>query len=91
MGTKKKLTIFQIINKSRNIFQFNKLKEVVMKDKIRSIDKFDEDSIIIGLVNNYVICEFADFGVSSLAIEKTIICLVKEPLSVTLVCRHPLR
>ena len=41
-----------------------------MKDKIRSIDKFDEDSIIIGLVNNYVICEFADFGVSSLAIEK---------------------
>lgn len=70
VGTKKKLTIFQIINKSRNIFQFNKLKEVVMKDKIRSIDKFDEDSIIIGLVNNYVICEFADFGVSSLAIEK---------------------
>ena len=54
-----------------------------MKDKIRSIDKFDEDSIIIGLVNNYVICEFADFGVSSLAIEKTIICLVKEPLSAT--------
>ena len=68
-GDKEKLTIFQIINKSRNIFQFNKLKEVVMKDKIRSIDKFDEDSIIIGLVNNYVICEFADFGVSSLAIE----------------------
>ena len=66
VGSKKKMTVFQITNKSRNVFQFNVINETTMKDRVRTIDHYNENSILIGLVNDYAIFNYSDFSVSSL-------------------------
>ncbi|RCK67836.1 Vacuolar morphogenesis protein 6 [Candida viswanathii] len=66
VGNKKKMTVYQITNKSRNVFLFNVINETAMKDKIRTIDKYGDESILLGLVNDYVVCNYSDFSVSSL-------------------------
>ncbi|EGW33175.1 uncharacterized protein SPAPADRAFT_50087 [Spathaspora passalidarum NRRL Y-27907] len=52
VGIKKKLVVFQISNKTRNLFSFVKLHELTMKDKIRTIDKFN-GKILVGLSTDY--------------------------------------
>ncbi|EMG50920.1 hypothetical protein G210_5886, partial [Candida maltosa Xu316] len=69
VGNKKKLTVYHITNKSRNIFQFNTINEITMKDRIRTIDKFTEETLLIGLINDYVICKYSDFSISSLTLD----------------------
>ncbi|KAI5960134.1 VAM6 [Candida pseudojiufengensis] len=53
VGVKKRLLIFKITNKSRNVLQFNKFKDLSLKDRVRTINKFNDENIIIGVDNEY--------------------------------------
>ncbi|RLV95803.1 U3 small nucleolar RNA-associated protein 21 [Spathaspora sp. JA1] len=54
IGVKQRLLIFQILNKSRNLFSIVKIKELTMKDRIKTIDVFEEQ-LLIGLTSDYCI------------------------------------
>ncbi|CAI5756616.1 unnamed protein product [Candida verbasci] len=66
ISSKKKLIIYQILNKSRNLFQFNKIKEIVVKDKIRNINGYNKDSIIVSTISDYFLVNIHTFNLSSL-------------------------
>lgn len=67
VGNRKKLSVYQITNKSRNVFQFNVLNETTLKDKIRTIDTYSDNSVLVGLVNDYLVFNYSEFSISSLA------------------------
>ncbi|KAK6201041.1 vacuolar carboxypeptidase Y [Scheffersomyces amazonensis] len=58
-GSKKKVIIYKIINKTRNILQFQKFKEISVKDKIKSITQYNNTSILIGLTNDFLLLEYS--------------------------------
>lgn len=64
IGFKKRLLILSITNKSRNVLQFNIVKEISLKDRIRTINKYDENRILLGIERDYVLLELNTFGIS---------------------------
>ncbi|KAG7665353.1 VAM6 [[Candida] subhashii] len=73
LGIKKRFVVFQIINKSRNLFTFTKIHEESLKDKVRTIDNYiEENKVIIGLQNDYLLIDVRqDFKISSLPVDET--------------------
>ncbi|KAK6461805.1 vacuolar carboxypeptidase Y [Scheffersomyces coipomensis] len=68
-GIKKKLTIYKIINKTRNILQFQKFKDITLKDRVKSIAKYNESNLLIGLINEYILLDYDSFDTKPLTIE----------------------
>lgn len=59
IGAKKKLYIYQVVQKSRNITNFNKLRELTVKDKIKTISVVSK-KLLIGFVYDFMLLEFND-------------------------------
>ncbi|KAI5951365.1 VAM6 [Candida jiufengensis] len=61
IGVKKKLLIFKITNKSRNVLQFTKAQDLSLKDRVRTINKFDDDNILVAVENDYWLVNLNNF------------------------------
>lgn len=70
IGAKKKLYIYQVVQKSRNITNFNKLREVTLKDKVKTISVV-ANKLLIGLVYDFMLIEFTDFEPKPLPFDET--------------------
>lgn len=58
IGAKKRLQVFKVVQKSRNIFDFNLAKEFPLKERIRAITCYPEDGIaLLGLPHSFLILE----------------------------------
>ncbi|ODV79761.1 vacuolar carboxypeptidase Y [Suhomyces tanzawaensis NRRL Y-17324] len=75
MGSKKKISVYQIVNKTRNIIQFQKSSEVPLKDKVRSLDPYPGDSskALVGLLNSFLLLNCNTLQVYELTVEETIL------------------
>lgn len=71
VGTKKRLNIYQIKQKSRNIFDFILIKEISLKDKLRSIGGQHGDKIVLGLTNSFMCLELDTFNLKSISTESS--------------------
>lgn len=67
IGYRKKLLFLSISNKSRNVLQFKKVKEIPLKDRIRTINIYDENLILLGIESDYVLLTINTFEVSQLS------------------------
>ncbi|KAI5954086.1 VAM6 [Candida margitis] len=65
IGYKKKVVLLSITNKSRNVLQFTKVKELPLKDRIRTINNYDENRILIGVESDYFLLDKDTFETSS--------------------------
>lgn len=62
-GVKKKLNIYELNWKSRNTFEFEKVNELMMNDKIQAINPLpftNKNQVIVGLINDFVILDLDD-------------------------------
>lgn len=67
ISLKRKVFVVHITNKSRNVLRFNMLREILLKGRVQSLTKFNDDSVIVGTDTEYVTFSFDDFHVSPLA------------------------
>lgn len=71
IGAKKKIFIYQIVQKSRNIINFNKIKEVVLKDKVKTLTLLN-DQVLIGLTYDFLFMNLNEnFHLESLPVDET--------------------
>lgn len=75
IGIKKKLMVFQRIYKTRNLFQYHKIHECTMKDRIKVINSINLDLgfyLLVGLTTDFVVIDVTNgFSVKSLFPEIT--------------------
>lgn len=74
IGVKKKFLILQMIYKSRNIFHFQKINEMVFKERVRAISSINLQlgiQLIVGLSNDFLLVDVNDnYSVSPLVSEE---------------------
>ncbi|KAG5417231.1 UTP21 [Candida metapsilosis] len=67
IGYRKKLLILSIKNKSRNVLQFNKVKEMSLKDRIRTINTYNGGELLLGTESDYFLLSVDNFELRSLS------------------------
>lgn len=61
IGSKKRLFIYKIVQKSRNIFDFSAIKEIPLKDRIQEIGCHPSFNVVIlGLHHSYLVVDLDD-------------------------------
>lgn len=78
VANKKKIVVFQISNKTRNILQCKEEVEVSVKDKIRTLAVFPHGTegkvqVLVALANDFVLFNMDDFSISPLSVDETTI------------------
>lgn len=64
IGVRKKLLIFKVVQKSRNVFDFNFHKEIALKERIKAIACYAENSsVLLGLNHSFLILDNTSFEV----------------------------
>lgn len=67
IGVRKKLLIFKVVQKSRNVLDFNLQKEVALKERIKAITCYPEyNSALLGLNHSFLILDTKTFEVHEL-------------------------
>lgn len=67
IGVRKKLLIFKVVQKTRNVIDFNLYKEVALKERIRTITCYPENcSALLGLDHSFLILDGKTFEVREL-------------------------
>lgn len=77
IGVRKRLLVFSIVQKSRNVFDFNLVKEILLKERIRTITCNPEtNTAILGLHHSFVILDASEsFNISELPTDESSIYL----------------
>lgn len=58
LGVRKRLLIFKIVQKSRNVFDFNLVKEIPLKERIRAITCYPENNAaLLGLHHSFLVLD----------------------------------
>lgn len=63
IGVKKKLGIFEMVFKSRNLFTFQKIHEITLKEKVKDIEVINLSLgpyLILGLTNDFLLIDIND-------------------------------
>lgn len=77
VANKKKIVIFQISNKTRNILQCKEEVEISVKDKIKTLGLFLQGTesngiqVLVALINDFVLLNMEDFSVNPLPVDET--------------------
>lgn len=69
VGTKKRLHVYQVKQKSRNIFDFILVKELNLKDKLRSIGDHHGNTLVLGLTNSFVCLDLETLELETISSE----------------------
>lgn len=66
--SKKKLVFNEMSNKSRNIIQFTKIKEIVMKEKVKKLHLY-KNELIVGLIDEFIGINLLDYSLSNISVD----------------------
>lgn len=77
MGAKKKLYIYRVVHKSRNIFTFALVKEIALKDKVKTITSLvpnGRSQLLVGLAHDFFLVDLDhDLRMLPLPVDETAI------------------
>ncbi|ODV70524.1 vacuolar carboxypeptidase Y [Hyphopichia burtonii NRRL Y-1933] len=71
IAAKKKVLVYDVVQKSRNITHFNKIKELSLKDKVKAIGIIPNQEILIASVYDFVLLDIETFGLKSLPVDES--------------------
>ncbi|KAI3406748.2 UTP21 [Candida oxycetoniae] len=67
IGVKRRILVYHVTNKSRNVLQFTLIKEIPLKDKVRTINMYSEDHVIVGVESDYLMMNILSYKLSTFA------------------------
>lgn len=72
VGVKKKVLVYQFVNKTRNLFTLSKIKEILLKERVRTISYTETNGeyLLLGLVSDFLYINMHnDFEVEPLLVD----------------------